>query len=220
MLNANQNIVNNGRIFLTAAPDLEAGSYSPLTAGVKITGDGIVDVLGGQWNSETSTFIVAEAVNIAAGQAQIVNVETVQRLEIADATAGASVQVAFSSEAESKHGGRDFNFAAQMNNNPLPGWGRVLQSWDFTTDLREHISTLLAMNVGPGFQENMLRILHRVEGGQWEEMDLEFVYENGRMTFYVDHFSSYAVVVVPEPRLFVFLFGLIAAIFTLYYRRS
>lgn len=209
---------NHGLIRIVADADLTPNSYHIGLENITNFGDGRIEAIGGHFDGY-GWFTVGELTDIVVGTAVQIDLHTTQRLRLADQM-NREIMVALNSAALSTEDSSIIDFSAAPSEEAPLGFGAVVQAWDFTTNLAPGHSTLITMQVGPDLDPDLIAILHRSSGGQWTLIDKDFTYENGELSFYVDHFSSYAVTIVPEPAHIGILFGLGALLFRLWRKRT
>lgn len=96
------NLVNNGVITVTAAHDLPAGSYTPISVGGAWSGSGSVQTVGGVWNSGTNQFVVAPPVTVAEGGVASFDLTETQRVDVT--AEGGAVSIGLGSDVVTSSG--------------------------------------------------------------------------------------------------------------------
>lgn len=213
-----QDVYNYGVIRLTAAANLAAGEYRPLYAQYgPHSGDGIYRAFGGVWNHDYQAFTVSAAQDSDSGIDTVVDLQETQRLSVIGGKS--QIMVSFDAEAESVNGGSEIHFTATENNAHFIYGELVLSAWDFTTDMDYGYGTLLAFSIGYGWDVDMLTIWHSIDGISWVAMDIESLYSDDTISFFVEGFSSYALTVVPEPGTYALLLSVLIGGIALYRRK-
>ena len=190
--------MSGGTIQMYAAPDLAAGTYTP------ISGDwstwqvsGTVSAKGGVWDSNNHTFTVSDAVETNVGNEVVFELAEVQRVSfgsgISMALTPGTGTIRLRAETTPEE---DLGFLQPM----LDDGETILESYDFIAEGLQG-ETLLSYEVGPGFSDESLRIWH-YDGNDWTNyVPGGATYVGDTLTFDVDGFSSYAVTTsdpVPE----------------------
>lgn len=199
-------INNNGLIRLTAAPNLAAGTYTPILAEGTWSGSGTLEAIGGTWSALTREFVVADVQSASSGSQATVDLSNTQRLQITGSEG--MVLVAFDPDAEASGGGSSISFTATENSVAQIGGGDVLSAWDFDTDLA-FSEVQLSLEIGADWDPNLLAVWHSENGLDWTPFETDIQYSGSVASFFVNGFSSYAVTSVPEPASLVLVaFGL------------
>lgn len=215
MLNAgtsgNGDFVNNGTVYVYAGVGLAGGTYMPISVGSvsgAFSGSGTFVAVGGTWNA-SNEFVVSSIthVPVTGGSGGVTNQDlSGQRLgfdfggEPTD-----DLVAAFSQTAGTQtFNVTELNIAAVLNE-------LVLAAYDFDTTLSSD-PVLLSFFVGEGYDFNNIALAHSEDNVNWTLYDPDtLTYRDGWVSFDVDSFSSYAVL-VPEPRAYAMMlaFGVLA----------
>jgi len=194
---------NDGLIRLSAAPTASAGVYTPISAG-SWSGAGLYAALGGVWNNSTHEFTVSTVQQSSAGSEATIDLSTSQRILVDSGTS--VVSIAFSPDGQASGGGSTISFQASLNNTSQIQGTQVLSAWDFVTDLSTGTPVQLSLDIGTGWDPNLLMVWHSDDGGlTWNAYDTGILYDQSTASFTVTGFSSYAVAAVPEPSTWVLL---------------
>lgn len=195
----NNNLANNGMIWLAADPRLGQGTYTPITLANSDgwIGTGSFQTFGGVWNNTEREFIVNATETVSEGNNFSFDLTAIQRLQI-DGNQGETLLVAFDPDSEAGTGGSSINFEASVNSTQsIGGFWPVLAAWDVTTDLAAGSPAILSMDVGSGW-DVALFAWHSPDGVNWNRLDTEVFLEGDWASFQVNGFSSYALT-IPEP---------------------
>ncbi|MFZ5832495.1 MAG: PEP-CTERM sorting domain-containing protein, partial [Planctomycetota bacterium] len=186
------------------------GTYQPILAGTW-SGTGILQAIGGTWNSTTHEFIVGGVEHGLSGNPLSLDLATQQRALITcdrpgnepDWRAGASFLAAaastpieFTATAISGQMLTDLAAAMAAGESVLCGW--EFSTAGYTVDANH--PAYLSFDVGTGFSRDDFTVWHH-NGTAWTEfapMDLTYDGEH-YASFTVESFSGYAVTAVPEP---------------------
>jgi len=198
-------ISNSGKLSVMADAFLPAGTYRPIGGygdrSVSWSGSGSLSVVGGVWDSNTSTFSVIAPMSVNAGTSPVIT--SGRRLLIRDPASGERAGVSFGSLTSGKSlaslpitQSERAALLPLLNSNEM-----ILSGWDFEGQLAGG-EALVSFGIGSGAEE--VRVWRRAQNG-WGECAPEMLtYDSkGIVSFTVDPGSlngGYAVSgVVPEP---------------------
>jgi|GEM_PF-2808737 len=220
LLQVTGDLINDGRMRLNSTPGLASGTYTPVAVTGEWTGTGSYEAVGGIWDRDTGEFTVGDAETTTAGNEVTFDLATTQRLEVAG-TGGGAVALAFNANAVAIGGGSTISVTATENPvNEISG-REVYSAWNFSTDLASGTEVLLSLEVGSEWNSPVFMIWHSDDGEIWTRYQTEVSYEGGKVHFYVDGFSSYAVTqAVPEPSTLGLLFLTACSVAGWRFRRS
>jgi len=209
---------NDGLIRLSAAPTASAGVYTPISAG-SWSGAGLYAALGGVWNNSTHEFTVSTVQQSSAGSEATIDLSTSQRILVDSGTS--VVSIAFSPDGQASGGGSTISFQASLNNTSQIQGTQVLSAWDFVTDLSTGTPVQLSLDIGTGWDPNLLMVWHSDDGGlTWNAYDTGILCDQSTASFTVAGCSSDAVAAVAEPSTRALLLLGCCAIFVAYRRKA
>ncbi len=191
----------NGTVRLAAQAGLAAGTYAPIANGGTWTDSAATyETLGGVWNATAHTFIVSAAAQATSGVQTTIDLATTQRIDVGGnlavnfMAAGSSTSLDFTATATSGQTLTDLQ--------DLMSDGQVVQgSWDFDIPgLPGGDDVMLSFALAGVTGDDEVTIWHYDDTAGWTLYDAtDLVIADGRASFSVDSFSSYAVTAVPEP---------------------
>jgi len=203
-------MINDGIIRLKAAPAAIAGNtYAPITAR-SWSGTGIVQALGGTWNSTADTFTASSVATGSSGQPASIDQSQQQRMLITDPTTGNQLYANFLSTTTPTSLSLT---AMSMNSSEISSLDNLLgptdsflAGWDFSlVGYNTGDPVYLSMSIGGGYNLDYLQVWH-YDGTNWTPYAAsDLSYDGNFASFTVTGFSGYAVVVVPEPMSFALL---------------
>mgnify|MGYP005846048179 CR=1 FL=1 len=191
----NGDVTNSGKIVFTVSPYITEGAYSPIIPidGVWTdTATGVVQVIGGSWDAVNHQIVVTEPTVVSANTQTAIDTASTPRVQVNDGST--TVTVAFQADQGS------LNFQASINPVTQIAQQNVAAAWDFEADGAAIQTTMVSMNIGEGYDPDLLTVWHSTNGGvSWTLHTTDITYEDGVASFLVEGFSSYAIAPVPEP---------------------
>lgn len=183
----------NATVQIVASPASATGFYTPIDGG-GVWNQSVLHSVGGIWDN--GTFEISTSESGAPGVSTEVDLSQWQRLEISTGTE--TLLVSFDSNAQSDDA-NPLSFQADFNPVEFVGGWEVLGAWDINTNISSDYETMLSMEIGPGFNPDLLEIWH-YNGTDWTLFDASLFYEGQTWaSFLTNDFSSYAIVHIPEP---------------------
>ena len=201
MLNVGGNFVNLGTFRVVVGPEVEAGTYTPLSIGGGLFGEGTFSTYGGIWDEATQTLNVTETRKVTTNTQDTVlkvDLSGMQRFDFSSLAVGTRAGVSFAQG----EGAFDFAVATVRDLHSLDSLlaegQSVLAGLDFNAELPAGVEAMVSFEVGDACCLDELDIWSYTGDGSdgkiWETFQPEtLMYSDGWVYFTVDQFSGYAV---------------------------
>ncbi|MDT8299440.1 MAG: hypothetical protein RQ801_14130, partial [Spirochaetaceae bacterium] len=193
------NLVNQGAIRMTASVGAASGIYSPISAG-SWTNTGIIQALGGVWDSDNHTVTVSNAEYTLAGEAKTIDLFATQRLAFVDLATAQVVGVSFMAPTESA----DLTVTARVMDSrnlsllesSLDPGEDILADWEFSAEgsgYAEGDPVYLSMEIGSGYDLSDLAVW-LFDGSTWSEfLTSDLAYDQVYASFTATDLCGYAL---------------------------